>query len=92
MDLDALSGVVAYKHTGEGVTTVTAAVDRVNIKNRKLVRFTKTCVAIARRKFLVSHRSKPTRLSILILITNNSSHGDLRSRDERSGHICDWKE
>src|SRR5271163_1224361 len=33
MDLDALSGVVAYKHTGEGVTTVTAAVDRMNIKN-----------------------------------------------------------
>ena len=33
MDLDALSGVVAYKHTGEGVTTVTAAVDRINIKN-----------------------------------------------------------
>ena len=33
MDLDALSGVVAYKHTGEGVTTVTAAVDRINIRN-----------------------------------------------------------
>ncbi len=33
MDLDALSGVVAYKHTGEGVTTVTAAVDRITIKN-----------------------------------------------------------
>ena len=33
MDLDALSGVIAYKHTGEGVTTVTAAVDRINIKN-----------------------------------------------------------
>ena len=32
MDLDALSGVVAYKHTGEGVTTVTAAVDRITIK------------------------------------------------------------
>jgi acyl-coenzyme A thioesterase 9 len=34
MDLDALSGVVAYKHTGEGVTTVTAAVDRITIKNQ----------------------------------------------------------
>jgi acyl-coenzyme A thioesterase 9 len=33
MDLDALSGVVAYKHTGEGVTTVTAAVDQITIKN-----------------------------------------------------------
>lgn len=33
MDLDALSGVIAYKHTGEGVSTVTAAVDRINIKN-----------------------------------------------------------
>jgi acyl-coenzyme A thioesterase 9 len=33
MDLDGLSGVVTYKHTGEGVTTVTAAVDRINIKN-----------------------------------------------------------
>jgi acyl-coenzyme A thioesterase 9 len=32
MDLDALSGVVAYKHTGEGVSTVTAAVDRIQIK------------------------------------------------------------
>ncbi|KKY23865.1 putative acylthioester [Phaeomoniella chlamydospora] len=33
MDLDALSGVIAYKHTGEGVTTVTAAVDRIFIKH-----------------------------------------------------------
>lgn len=33
MDLDALSGVVAYKHTGEGVSTVTAAVDRITIQN-----------------------------------------------------------
>ena len=33
MDLDALSGVVAYRHTGEGVTTVTAAVDRITIRN-----------------------------------------------------------
>ena len=32
MDLDALSGVIAYKHTGEFVTTVTAAVDRITIK------------------------------------------------------------
>lgn len=31
MDLDALSGVIAYKHTGESVTTVTAAVDRITI-------------------------------------------------------------
>lgn len=31
MDLDALSGVVAYKHTGDAVTTVTAAVDRITI-------------------------------------------------------------
>ena len=29
MDLDALAGVVAYRHTGEGVSTVTAAVDRI---------------------------------------------------------------
>ena len=33
MDLDALSGIVAYRHTGESVTTVTAAVDRIAIKN-----------------------------------------------------------
>lgn len=33
MDLDALSGVIAYKHTGESVTTVTAAVDRITIDN-----------------------------------------------------------
>ena len=33
MDLDALSGVIAYKHTGEGVSTVTAAVDRITIRN-----------------------------------------------------------
>ena len=33
MDLDALSGIVAYKHTGDAVTTVTAAVDRINIKH-----------------------------------------------------------
>ena len=33
MDLDALSGVVAYKHTGDSVTTVTAAVDRISINH-----------------------------------------------------------
>lgn len=33
MDLDALSGVIAYKHTGDSVTTVTAAVDRITINN-----------------------------------------------------------
>lgn len=33
MDLDAMAGVVAYKHTGEGVSNVTAAVDRITIKN-----------------------------------------------------------
>jgi len=33
MDLDALSGVIAYKHTGEDVTTVTAACDRIILKN-----------------------------------------------------------
>ncbi|KAI9745711.1 MAG: hypothetical protein M1818_001247 [Claussenomyces sp. TS43310] len=32
MDLDALAGVVAYKHTGESVMTVTAAVDRITIR------------------------------------------------------------
>lgn len=31
MDLDALSGIIAYKHTGESVTTVTAACDRITI-------------------------------------------------------------
>ena len=31
MDLDALAGVSAYKHTGDNVTTVTAAVDRITI-------------------------------------------------------------
>lgn len=33
MDLDALAGVVAYKHTGENVTTVTAAFDRITIEH-----------------------------------------------------------
>lgn len=33
MDLDAVAGMIAYKHTGEGVTIVTAAVDRINIEN-----------------------------------------------------------
>ncbi|KAL9124498.1 MAG: hypothetical protein Q9217_006176 [Psora testacea] len=33
MDLDALSGVIAYKHTGDTVTTVTAAVDRITINH-----------------------------------------------------------
>ena len=33
MDLDALSGVIAYKHTAESVTTVTAAVDRITINH-----------------------------------------------------------
>lgn len=32
MDLDALAGIVGYKHTGDSVTTVTAAVDRITIK------------------------------------------------------------
>jgi acyl-coenzyme A thioesterase 9 len=31
MDLDALAGVVAYKHTGDAVMTVTAAVDRITL-------------------------------------------------------------
>ncbi|KAF3237339.1 hypothetical protein TWF217_011146 [Orbilia oligospora] len=31
MDLDALAGVVAYKHAGEGQTIVTAAVDRISL-------------------------------------------------------------
>lgn len=33
MDLDALSGVIVYKHTGPGVTTVTAALDRITISH-----------------------------------------------------------
>lgn len=35
MDLDALAGVIAYKHTNEKVATVTAAIDRISI-NRPL--------------------------------------------------------
>ncbi|KAI1747640.1 Thioesterase/thiol ester dehydrase-isomerase [Xylaria castorea] len=31
MDLDALSGIIVYKHTGPNVTTVTAALDRITI-------------------------------------------------------------
>jgi acyl-coenzyme A thioesterase 9 len=34
MDLDALSGVIAYKHTGAKVTTVTAAFDRISLTSR----------------------------------------------------------
>ncbi|KAJ5542163.1 hypothetical protein N7461_008166 [Penicillium sp. DV-2018c] len=33
MDLDALAGIVAYRHTGDGVSTVTAACDRITIEN-----------------------------------------------------------
>lgn len=33
MDLDALAGVVALRHTGDGVSTVTAAVDRITIEH-----------------------------------------------------------
>jgi len=33
MDLDALSGVIAYKHTGDAVTTVTASCDRIVINH-----------------------------------------------------------
>ena len=33
MDLDALSGIIAYKHTGDNVTTVTAAFDRITINS-----------------------------------------------------------
>ncbi|KAF2266580.1 Thioesterase/thiol ester dehydrase-isomerase [Lojkania enalia] len=33
MDLDALSGIIAYKHTGEDVTTVTASCDRIIINH-----------------------------------------------------------
>lgn len=33
MDLDALAGVVAAKHVGEGVTTVTASVDRITLNH-----------------------------------------------------------
>lgn len=33
MDLDALAGVIAYRHTGDSVATVTAAVDRITIEN-----------------------------------------------------------
>lgn len=32
MDLDALAGVVAYKHAGDSVMTVTAAVDRITLR------------------------------------------------------------
>ncbi|OXV07081.1 hypothetical protein Egran_05154 [Elaphomyces granulatus] len=33
MDLDALAGVIAYRHTGDSVMTVTAAVDRISLKH-----------------------------------------------------------
>ncbi|KAI9055893.1 hypothetical protein LZ554_000831 [Drepanopeziza brunnea f. sp. 'monogermtubi'] len=33
MDLDALAGVIAYRHTGDSVMTVTAAVDRITLKH-----------------------------------------------------------
>ncbi|KAE8452879.1 hypothetical protein EG329_013151 [Mollisiaceae sp. DMI_Dod_QoI] len=33
MDLDALAGIIAYKHTGDSVMTVTAAVDRITLKH-----------------------------------------------------------
>jgi acyl-coenzyme A thioesterase 9 len=33
MDLDAISGIVAYNHTGDSVATVTAAADRIVIEH-----------------------------------------------------------
>lgn len=33
MDLDALAGVIAYRHTGDAAMTVTAAVDRITIEH-----------------------------------------------------------
>ncbi|GAB1204497.1 hypothetical protein APSETT445_003152 [Aspergillus pseudonomiae] len=33
MDLDALAGIIAYRHTGGSVTTVTAACDRITIEH-----------------------------------------------------------
>jgi len=33
MDLDALAGVIAYKHTGDSVMTVTAAVDKITLNH-----------------------------------------------------------
>lgn len=33
MDLDALAGVVSYRHAGDDVALVTAAVDRITIEN-----------------------------------------------------------
>lgn len=33
MDLDALAGIVAARHTGDGVSNVTAAVDRITIEH-----------------------------------------------------------
>lgn len=33
MDLDALAGVIAYRHAGDSVATVTAAVDRITIEH-----------------------------------------------------------
>jgi acyl-coenzyme A thioesterase 9 len=33
MDLDALAGVVSYKHTKDSVMTVTAAVDRITLQH-----------------------------------------------------------
>ncbi|KAI9371546.1 HotDog domain-containing protein [Aspergillus egyptiacus] len=33
MDLDALAGVIAYRHAGDSVMTVTAAVDRITIEH-----------------------------------------------------------
>ncbi|KAK2763987.1 hypothetical protein FQN54_009606 [Arachnomyces sp. PD_36] len=33
MDLDAISGIVAYNHTGDSVVTVTAAADRITIEH-----------------------------------------------------------
>ncbi|KAE8150158.1 HotDog domain-containing protein [Aspergillus avenaceus] len=33
MDLDALAGIIGYKHTGDSVTNVTAAADRITIEH-----------------------------------------------------------
>jgi len=33
MDLDAMAGIIANRHAGDGVVVVTAACDRVSIEN-----------------------------------------------------------
>jgi acyl-coenzyme A thioesterase 9 len=73
MDLDALSGVVAYKHTGEQVTTVTAAFDRISLTNR----MDRVCdLELSGQVIHVGKSSMEISLQVKKLDSSDPTHGD----------------